>query len=165
MIDWHDAFDYREGKLYWKVKPNRRILVGSEVGCLDFRDYLVTRFKGKNHKVHRIIFEMFYGPIPMDYQIDHINGNRNDNRIENLRLATKFQNKWNTCRPKRNTSGFKGVSFHKSANKWRVEIRAFGKAKYIGLFSTAEEAYAARLAAEQKMHGEFAPTEKRKLAV
>lgn len=163
MSIWFEIFRYREGKLFWKISPMSRVKIGDEAGWLDDKGYLIVQWKGKNYKVHRIIYEMAYGAIPDSYQVDHVNGIRTDNRVDNLRLATNAQNQWNACKRKTNTSGLKGVSWHKQKQKWESYIQIFGKKKPLGLFTTKEEAYAARLEAEKFYHGEFVPSEDRKL--
>ena len=165
MINWHELFRYREGKLFWKISSSRRVKIGDQAGSLNNRGYLIVEWKGKIYRAHRIIYEMAYGTIPDSYQVDHINGIRTDNRLDNLRLATGSQNKWNSCKPKNNTSGFKGVYWNKRDQKWRAEVTIFNKKKFLGLFATKEEAYAARIEAEKIYHGEFAPSEDRKLGV
>lgn len=159
---WHDVFRYENGKLFWKVKSGNRIRIGDETGCPDGKRYLRVVYKGKIYKVHRIIWELHNGPIPKGCEIDHANGIKDDNRIDNLRLATKSQNQWNSSRPKHNTSGLKGVCWHKAGQKWEARIMTFGKARYLGLFLTKEEAYNARREAEKEFCGEFVPTEERK---
>lgn len=97
------------------------------------------------------------GELPA-FIVDHINGVRNDNRWLNLRRADASQNCWNSKKPSTNTSGAKGVSFHKATGKWQVRIRVRGKQKHIGLFDSVEEAELAFAVAADKFHGEFART-------
>lgn len=89
-------------------------------------------------------------------QIDHINGNRADNRWLNLREADSCQNRQNMKRSSRNTSGFKGVSWHERGQKWMAQIACRGGREHLGLFDTIEAAYAAYCAAAKRLHGEFA---------
>jgi hypothetical protein len=97
---------------------------------------------------------MFFGAIPPGLLIDHINGIKLDNRIENLRLATDSGNNSNATMSKRNKTGFKGVSFNKWAQKY--EARIFnGKVKYLGVFETAEAASHAYIKAANEIKGEF----------
>ena len=90
--------------------------------------------------------------------IDHIDGDGSNNRLSNLRLATHTENMRNIGKASRNTSGFKGVSWHKQRQKWTVRAKAGGKNLYLGLFDTAAEAAAAYDAAIGKIHGEFGRT-------
>jgi hypothetical protein len=82
-----------------------------------------------------------FGYIPDGFNLDHINGNKTDNRLCNLRLATNSQNQQNRPAPQNNTSGYRGVTWHKSANKWMARICHNGIRKTLGFFETAEEAY------------------------
>ena len=163
MNNWYEIFRYCNGKLYWKISPKTRAKMGDEAGTFNHYGYLQVQWKRKKYQVHRIIYEMAYRKIPDLYQVDHVNGNRADNRVDNLRLATSSQNRWNSCKPKDNTSGLKGICWHKKSQKWQAYIKIFDKLKHLGLFATKEEAYAARIAAEKKYHGEFVPSEDRKL--
>jgi hypothetical protein len=165
MNNWHELFRYCEGKLYWKINASPQVRIGDKAGCLGNHGYLKFKWKGKGYLAHRIIYEMAYGSIPELYQIDHVNGIRTDNRVDNLRLATRSQNNCNSSKRKDNASGFKGVNWHKASKKWRARITIFNKEKRLGCFSTKEEAYEARLTAEKKYHGEFVPSEERKLVV
>jgi len=108
----------------------------------------------KRYNAHRIAWAHFYGSHPA-LEVDHINGDKIDNRICNLRLASRSQNAMNCKRKSNNTSGYKGVSFHKAAQKWHARICVDYKTLNLGLFATVEEAYTERLRAEQKLHGEF----------
>jgi len=96
-----------------------------------------------------------YGIDPEELEIDHINGNRADDRIQNLRLATRTEQQWNVGKTKRNKSGHKGVSFYKRLNKWRADIRINGKQKNLGYFETAKEASNAYQEAAKALHKHF----------
>jgi hypothetical protein len=98
---------------------------------------------------------MHYGEWPSG-EIDHINGVRTDNRVENLRVATRSENMQNTKKPVTNKSGKKGVSWDKTTGKWRAEIRANGKKYNLGRFKTIEEAFKAHESAADKLHRCFA---------
>lgn len=162
-MKWFDVFKYREGELYWKIKPYGKVQIGDKAGGPHRRGYFHLTHEGKKYLVHRIIWEMAYGPIPKEMGIDHINGIKADNRVDNLRLATQSQNNWNRRKQKNNTSGFKGVYWEKQRSKWMALIRAFGKLRHLGYFPTPESAYAARIEAEKLYHGEFAASEERKI--
>lgn len=88
--------------------------------------------------------------------VDHIDGNGLNNQRANMRLATRSQNEWNKGRYKNNTSGYKGVSWHKQREAWRASIYVHSKQKHLGLFDTPEEASEAYAEAANKYHGEFA---------
>lgn len=93
---------------------------------------------------------------PSGVGVDHINCNGLDNRRSNLRLATSAQNAKNRGMHPGNTSGYKGVCWHPSANRWQAQIKVDGRNKYLGLFPTPVEAHAAYCAAAKELHGEFA---------
>ena len=105
---------------------------------------------------HRLIWEYYEGKIPEGYELDHINQNKLDCRISNLRLATRSQNRMNTLFRKNKTSVYKGVSFYKSRGLWRAQIKLNGKVKTLGYFDTQEEAAKHYDLEAQKLFGEFA---------
>ena len=100
--------------------------------------------------MHRLILN-----APKNLLVDHINHNTLDNRKKNLRLATKLENSHNRKRCKRNTSGYKGVTWSKLHNKWRSRICVESKRLHLGLFDTAEEAYIAYCNAAIEYHKDF----------
>jgi len=101
--------------------------------------------------MHRLILNP-----PAGITIDHINGNGLDNRRENLRLAGRGQNQCNRGKQSNNTSGFKGVTWHKNLNKWEAGISISGKRYHVGFYKTPEAAARAYDDAAKKYHGEFA---------
>lgn len=92
-------------------------------------------------------------------EVDHIDGNKLNNSLDNLRFATRSQNNANVKRRRDNQSGYKGVNWMKKPGKWRAEITINKKNKHIGLYHTKEEAYSAYCAAAQAFYGEFARLE------
>jgi hypothetical protein len=111
------------------------------------------------HSAHRIIWIIMVGSIPEGMGIDHINRNPYDNRLCNLRLATKSQNGCNRSAQSNNASGYKGVYWNPQCKKWQAEIRCGGQRKYLGQHETPELAYAAYRTAAPLLHGAFAPTD------
>ena len=109
--------------------------------------------KPKRVYLHRFLLE-----DPSEPHIDHIDGNGLNNRRSNLRPATVSENHCNRKKPVTNTSGFKGVSWHKSSGKWRAEISIRGQKKGLGYFSDAESAAVAYAKASAEVHGEFGRT-------
>ena len=109
---------------------------------------------GQKVFVHRVVFLYHHGYIPKS--VDHINGVRTDNRIENLRPATSTENNRNRVIHKNNACGFKGVYLDKRRNNWVASITIGYKAKFLGSFGTPEEAHAAYLKAASLKFGEFA---------
>lgn len=112
--------------------------------------YLCGRTGGKTYYAHRIIWKWLYGDEPKF--IDHINQNRQDNRVENLRAVSKSENCRNTSIGKRNTSGHLGVQWDTRRKCWRAEIKVNKKNIHLGRFTTKEEAVQARKTAERE-HG------------
>lgn len=105
--------------------------------------------------MHRTIMNLPYGD---KRHVDHINGNKFDNRRCNLRVCEPVENWWNQKRRSDNTSGYKGVSWSKSRKKWNARIKRRGVRFDLGYFDSAEEAHAAYCVAAKSIHGEFANT-------
>ena len=93
----NDIIRYEDGKLYWK-KRKKGVTLNKQIGYIDKTGYRSVRIDGKLWKEHKIIWIMFNGEIPDGFQIDHINRQRDDNRIENLRLLTRSMNLINNSR-------------------------------------------------------------------
>jgi hypothetical protein len=123
------------------------------VGSYDEKGYLKVKVKGKMYKVHRVIWEMHYGPVTTGMEIDHKNNIRDDNRIENLQELIHGDNTKKALICKNNTTGYRGVSFFKSNKKFRARINVNGKSKFLGHFDTAEEAHEVRKIAELHYYG------------
>lgn len=149
----HELFEYRNGKLFSKVdRYKSTIKKGDEIGYFDSKGYLRTGINYKLYKIHRLIFMMFYGYMPTE--VDHINGIKSDNRIENLRTATRSQNEFNKLGRETNFSGLKNISFE--YGKWRVRLSANNKIINIGSFEDIELAELVAIEARNKFHGNFA---------
>lgn len=112
-IDFNNYYLYDERSpsfLIWRVSPSNRVKVGDSVGCLNADGYYCTSLKGKQLLVHRIIWSMFSGSLDATLDIDHLDGVRTNNGIENLRLVERELNARNYPIRKDNTSGVKGVN-------------------------------------------------------
>ena len=109
--------------------------------------------EGATILLHRQLMGLAYGDAGI---VDHINGNRLDNRRANLRLCNRSENTRNQKKRSTNTSGYKGVCFHKGCQKWGATIHYGGRQRHIGMFDTPELAYAAYCDAARRHHGEFA---------
>ena len=116
---------------------------------------LIKNKKKKMFKVSRLVALSFI-PNPKNLPIvDHIDQNKSNDHITNLRWCTHLQNQHNVGIMRSNSSGYKGIDFHKDANKFRARILINGKSKYLGHFNTAEEASDAYEAVAKIVHGEF----------
>ena len=150
----HEILRYEDGKLYWTKKTAQCVKIGNEAGCNNGKGYITIPIQYKHYYAHRIIYMMHYKFDP--YIVDHIDGNKQNNRIENLRSATHTQNSQNQGPQKNNTSGAKNVYWHKNSKKWKVAIGLNNKCKYIGTFEDFELAKIAAYNARIKYHGEYA---------
>lgn len=142
------------GRLVWVRVTSNRVKVGQEAGTFS-HGYRVVALFGHIYRVHHIAWLLVTGNWPKN-EIDHKNTKRADNRWQNLREATRTQNNGNTPRPRHNTSGFKGVSWHAARRKWAAYINIAGKTNYLGLHITPELAHAAYMRAARKQFGNFA---------
>jgi hypothetical protein len=142
------------GLFFWNT-PRPKIRVGQQAGYLHHKGYINLEINGKHYTAHRLAWFYCTGNWPKD-QIDHINCNKSDNRIENLREATNGQNHANT--KSKNKLGFKGIGFKpKLKNKpYTAKIRHNKKNIHIGCYATPEEAFEAYKIMAKKLHGEFA---------
>jgi hypothetical protein len=144
------------GVMYWKKVLSNRTKPGNLCGAnVDSKGYGRVCFEAKQYRAHRIAWALYYGEQAPE-QIDHVNGNRLDNRIANLRAATNAENCRNAKKGKNNRSGFVGVTFHKAARKWAAGIMYNRKHIYLGLYEDIQDAVNARKQAEVVYFGEFA---------
>lgn len=126
---------------------------GTVAGALTNHGYIQCYVDRRNYLAHRLAWLHVHG-VAAGGDIDHLNGNRGDNSLRNLRLADRAENMWNRGATRRNRAGIKGVHPHR--HKWVAEICARGRRTYLGIFETAEEAGDAYAAAAARLHGEFA---------
>ena len=143
------------GNFYWLVDRNHRARAGDEAGTLHPSGAIVISVDGKIYKAHRLAWLYHNGYLPQK-QIDHINRNRRDNRIENLRLVTNSQNSMNKGRHPMNKSGVKGVCWESRKKRWKAEVWKENKCHFGGYHKTID---AARIAVEKlrnELHGEYA---------
>jgi len=149
----HELFEYKDGELFRKITTNNRAKQGARAGSAFRQGY---EFIGINNKVylkHRLIFMMFHGYLPK--KIDHIDGNPKNSKIENLREANDAENSYNAKLRKDNTSGCKGVIWHKWAKKWKVTVKAKNTVIYSKYFDDLELADLVAQEARNKYHGNF----------
>lgn len=152
-------YEPETGKLFWRERSrdmfgsNRIFLswnaryAGAEALVVKFMGYRSGGVNGARVLAHRAVWAMQTGAWP-EADIDHINGVRDDNRLENLRAVTRAENLRNTRRRDNNTSGFTGVDYFKAMKSWRARIHVNGAEVVLGYFATAEAAGAARKSAD-----------------
>ena len=150
----HLLFSYENGNLIWKHDRNNKVKRGDRAGTLTSIGYNRITIEKEHYCAHRLIWAYHNGKIPEGMVVDHINGVRNDDRIENLRLATLSQNQQN--RKFSRTELGKGVSYEKARNKYRAQIMINQKSTLLGRFSTSEEAHEAYCEAAALLFGDFA---------
>ncbi len=142
IVDDEDYATLSAFKWYAAKQPNGRF-------------YAVRDVRKDNKRLHvRMHREILSADV--DYDVDHKNCNPLDNRRENLRIATRAQNLRNCRKRSDNTSGYKGVSWHKASKKWAAYIHVSCKKINLGLYLTPQEAHAAYSMAAEHLHGEFA---------
>lgn len=142
-------YNAETGELVWKIARGNRN-AGSKAGVINGKGYLIIKFYGKRYQAHRLIWIIAYGVEPKDH-IDHINGNKTDNRLCNLREVTNRQNQYNQRKPRiDNQSGYLGVSRY--GNRWMACIKINGKTSHIGYYDTAEQASEAYKTAKRIHH-------------
>jgi HNH endonuclease len=159
----HELFYIQDNKLFWKLKADTKMrscfnkrYANKEAGTFDGKGY--RRVKCDQNMpttgAHRIIFLMHHKYLPEI--IDHINGNPSDNRIENLRAATRQTNNHNSVLARHNTSGVKGVSYSKQNKHWRCSLSFNNKTKEVAGFKTIEDAADFMDLWRSEAHGKFA---------
>jgi hypothetical protein len=146
-------YDPETGSLRWRARAARCAIIGAEAGNVCQNGYVRIQIGGVGYLAHRLAWLMVYGEWP-SHQIDHIDCNRRNNALGNLRSATASQNKSNSKISRKNKSGFKGVFCVRG--RWIASIKHEGKSKHLGCFDTPEIAHAAYVAAAQSLFGDFA---------
>jgi hypothetical protein len=143
-------YDSETGVFTWKVDRGGRYKKGMVAGGIDKEGYVVIRVLGVSYPAHRLAWLYIHGKYP-DNILDHINRDRKDNRLSNLRDVTKAENNTNQSLTKRNTSGCKGVSHRGKYSKWHARITLKGYTIFLGSYNTKEEAESAYLKASEKV--------------
>jgi hypothetical protein len=147
-------YDLDTGIFTWKVSKANRTKVGDVAGW-SYNGYREIEINNKAYKAHRLAWLYVYGEMPKNL-VDHIDGNRSNNKISNLREATYQENSENYKTPKTNKSGVKNVSWYKSLNKWVVSISIRKTKKTVGYYDDLELAELVAIEARNKYRGEFA---------
>lgn len=155
---YRQVLEYCDGTLVWKVRLSSRNAPGQEAGCTKGdAGYCLISVDGHTLSAHWIVWALHAGEWPASgKEIDHINGVRTDNRIENLRLVDRVQQQCNTKLRKDNALGIRGVCWDQAKQLYKAQIR-FKKVQYnIGHFPTPELAAEAYRDMSAKLHGEYA---------
>ena len=144
------TFDYNDklGMLTWKKSPSKNVKTGATVGSVNPDGYLYVHISKNIYPVHRLVFIMHNGYNP-ENDIDHINRDKKDNRIENLREVSRSCNNRNRPLMRNNKSGIAGVYWCVRKKRWKAVIKVDGKIKYLGLHKDKIEAACFRFAIEQ----------------
>jgi hypothetical protein len=155
-------YDPETGSLRWKHRADaspewNSNHAGKPAGASHKRGYRRIKIDRREYQAHRLVWLWVTGNWPQA-EIDHINLDRADNRFCNLRAASRSQNKMNKPRQSNNTSGFKGVSWNRSRQKWLAQIKHDGQVRYLGFFDDPSAAHAVYCEAADKYFGEFART-------
>lgn len=138
---WRHGYRWRkEGEIAGKIHPTLKY----RLICIDSKQYPASKLA------------WFYVHEVWPREVDHIDGERANDRIVNLLEVSRSQNCWNSAIRSHNTSGRKGVYFDKQRGKWLAYIRKYGKMYSLGRYASFEEACRVRAAAEKRFHGEFA---------
>lgn len=158
MLFENFIYDEKTGNLYWKVKRSPTTKLSSPISSKNRHGYIqvCTKLSGKvkNYSVHRLIWKMIYGVDAKN--IDHIDGDRTNNRISNLRDVTHQQNMMNRKKRCDSKNSYKGI--YKTKSSWVAEIWFMNKRYYLGSFKTDKEAGLAYDEASKKLHANFART-------
>lgn len=168
QLDAHavrQALDYDpvSGLLFWRwrddvpAKVNNRF-AGKPAGCVGKQyGYPIIRLYDRLYQAHRLVWLHVHGAWPLDV-LDHIDGNPTNNRLENLRPATRAENNRNRAKQGGKTSALKGVSWDRRAGLWFAQIMLGRRTYHLGHHDTEEAAHAAYCAAADRYHGAFART-------
>lgn len=149
------SYDPASGLFLWKVDRSYRVKAGYKAGHVTPLGYHAIEIAGRKFMAHRLAWLIVSGKWPA-FDIDHLNGDRLDNRIENLREASRSENCSNKLSRCDSKSGVKGVFWNKKLSKWQAQISKNGKQIYLGVFETMDEAKAAYRRAAAELHGPFA---------
>lgn len=147
------SYNHITGHIHWKVSVSKN-KAGTLAGNLRNDGYIKVQINKKPFKAHRLAWAMYYGEWP-DLDIDHIDGNRANNKISNLRLATRNENNRNR-KAQTGSSKFKGVQWHKAANKWVARAYKDDVRVHLGVFNTEIEAATAYNKAVSEWYKEYA---------
>lgn len=155
-------YNAETGRLFWKTRPLSSFatehagkvwnshFVGAEAGSIHTDGYRHVEIGRRKFLSHRIVWALVYGVWPEGF-IDHIDHNRMNNKISNLRVVTRVENNRNASLRADNTSGAVGVRWHKNSRKWEARVGVSGRLHYLGLFAKFDDAVLARKLADQEV--------------
>ena len=146
------ACNPKTGVLTWNVNKER-IKIGNVAGTIGVDGYRLVGLEGITYYAHRICYCIYHGKQPI--VIDHINGDKSDNRLANLRSCSKSQNTMNAKMKSNNTSGHTGVTWCKRSEKWYAQLMSKGRYMGFGLHADIKDAVEARKQAEIKYFGKY----------
>jgi hypothetical protein len=147
-------YDRETGVFTWRVSAGR-VARHSKAGRVHVRGYIEIKICKRIYKAHRLAWLYVYGEWP-PHEIDHVNLDQSDNRLSNLRSATRSQNGANRSLQVNNTSGARGVTWDRQHKRWKAQIKVNGKQKNLGLFLDKNEAAGAYKLAAVERFGDFA---------
>jgi len=144
-------FDYEDGNLI--RKEGKKNCLGKTAGYIKKNGYGLVKVSGKQYLLHRIIFLHHHGFLSQE--VDHIDGDPRNNKIENLRAAIHEQNMKNSKNYSTNKSGTRGVTWHKRTQKWQVDVQVNKRTCYLGTFADKELAELVSIEARDLMYKEY----------
>ena len=148
-------YDPASGGFRWKVSRGRSAKAGAVAGSLSKDGYLLIGVDGRNYPAHRLAWVYVHGVWP-EGDLDHVSLDRLDNRLDNLRPASRSQNMANTGPHRDNSTGLKGVYFDARRQRWAALVTKDGRRKWLGYHDTAEAAHATYCQAATDLFGKFA---------
>lgn len=148
------TYDPVTGVFTWRVRAGSRRAAGDRAGFSRDDGYRLIGIDGSIYLEHRLAWLHETGEWP-ENDVDHRDRDPSNNRWRNLRAATHSQNHFNRAKPVNNTSGFKGVVWHKKDRVWQAQIKREGRNHYLGRFASPEAAHQAYVAASKRLHGEY----------
>lgn len=146
-------YEPETGLLYWLINRTNGRKIGDVAGCSDKNGYVVIKLLDRQYFAHRLVWFYVHGEWPP--RLDHKDGVKNNNRLENLREATSSQNCMNRRHQKR-AKYLKGVSYSVRDRLFSAGLMKDGKRYHLGCFKTELEAHAAYCAGAERIFGEFA---------
>lgn len=151
-----ELFEYDRNAGTFRYKSTSgKAMSGDVAGTTKSRKgYRSIRIDGHSYRAHRLVWIMHYDEWPLVW-VDHINGDRDDNRIDNLRLATPAQSSGNMVKKVSASKVLKGASYRPQTGRWRSSIKIGGRNTHLGIFDTEQEAHEAYRDASLRIHGEF----------